>query len=188
MAIPGTGTVSSSAGSVQQYQNLFNGEVYGQAARDGFDGADGGSWIAGEEAGDVNTGDALYVGGNPGASETRTTGGGVKVYMKGGGGSGAVYGHDGTAGGNREYFSRNDFYGGGGGDAPAPDALPDVATCSSGGAGGNGGGGGGAGGNAYRDDGLNTDHANPGRGGYGSSGSAGKAGGDGFCLIMYKTA
>ena len=189
IVIPGFATVSSNAGSIQPdgYHNLFTGAVYGQTARDGFDGADGGSWLAGEEAGDVDAGNVVYKGGSAGASETRVTGEGVRVYMNGGGGSGAVYGHDGAAGADYYYYSRRDFYGGNGGDAPTPEELPDVATCSSGGAGGNGGGGGGAGGNAYRSDGDNQ-YATPGTGGYGSSGSAGKAGGDGFCLIMYKSA
>ena len=189
IVIPGIGTVSSNAGSIQPdgYYNLFTGAVYGQIARDGFDGAGGGSWLAGEEAGDVDAGDALYVGGEPGASIQRTVQNTKTAYAFGGGGSGAVYGHDGAAGEDGYYYSAQDFSGGTGGNAPTPDELPDVATCSSAGAGGNGGAGGGAGGNAYRSDGGGT-MVEAGVGGAGSSGSAGKKGGDGFCLIMYKSA
>jgi len=189
IVIPGIGTISSNAGSVQPdgYHNLFTGAVYGQVAKNGFDGADGGSWLAGEPAGDVDASDALYVGGVPGANVQRTVLNHETAYAFGGGGSGAVYGHDGAAGADAYYYSAQDFAGGAGGNAPTPDELPDEATCSSAGAGGNGGGGGGAGGNAYRSDGGGT-MVDAGAGGTGSSGSAGKKGGDGFVLIMYKAA
>lgn len=188
IAIPGIGTISSNAGSVQTdgWLNLFTGEVYGLAARDGFDGADGGSWLPDEEAGDVDTGEVLYKGGRPGASIKREIQNGkVKVYAKGGGASGAVYGHDGAPGEDGQYYSGSTFTGGHGGDAPDPDELPDVATLSSGGAGGNGGAGGGSGGNAYRSD-SGGEMAEAGTAGTGSDGSAGKPGGCGFGMIMYK--
>lgn len=168
------------------YLNQKTGEIYGLPGRDGFAGADGGDRIT--QGGNVVAGSDAWIGGQPGISENHRAGTNGTYIMEGGGGSGAVFGHNGARGGDRRWDSVHDYEGGSGADAPDPDELPDVPSPASGGSGGNGGGGGGAGGRAWhRLNGTDYDetYAIDGDGGQGSEGTPGKDGGTGFVLAMY---
>jgi len=191
-------SLSSAAGSIYGYGYLdpINGITYAVPATDGIAGGDGGDggatvsgtsfiYLDGEQGDSVST----YSGGSGGTGKHESGSGPTREFwMGGGGGSGAVNGKIGVAGGvGSNYLSGSRYYvTGGTGAAGVTPAKPSTGTYGSGGHGGSGGSGaGGAGACNIRVSNSYNASISPASGGAASAGGSGGNGGQGCILIYY---
>ena len=174
-------TYSSEDGSIAPngYQNIFTGTLYAQKGPDdAVDGGKGGQDVArvgeGYDAESVTYGGQTWIGGQHGAWNYEGN-----AHAGGGGGSGAVVGHN----GNNGTDASPGGYAGHGADGLTPAKRPDTTVIGQGGLGSHGSSGGGGGGATDQPSGWSDRHY--GEGGEGGVGQHGSKGGPGGVIAYF---